>query len=56
VDHALRRAQKTGAVLVIDDTDEPVTYARQSTGPGRFRPWISGTGIRYDSHDVHGEW
>ncbi|MFC7794854.1 hypothetical protein [Streptomyces cinereoruber] len=54
--HALRSAQKTGAVIVTDDTEEPVAYVRDHSGPGRFRPWITGAGIRYDSHDVHPDW
>ncbi|AZM92758.1 MULTISPECIES: hypothetical protein [Streptomyces] len=54
--HALRAAQRTGAVIVTDDTSQPVTYRPEPTGPGRFRPWTTDAGIRYDSHDVHPEW
>ncbi|WP_225799986.1 hypothetical protein [Streptomyces sp. NK15101] len=54
--HALRWAQKAGAVIVTDETEEPVIYAHEGSGPGRFRPWITATGARYDSHDVHPEW
>ncbi|MFD3538385.1 hypothetical protein ACFWUQ_02645 [Streptomyces sp. NPDC058662] len=54
--HALRRAQSAGAVIVTDDTLEALTYAPSSTGPGRFRPWVTPTGRRYDSYDVHPEW
>ncbi|MEU6621326.1 hypothetical protein ABZ926_11190 [Streptomyces litmocidini] len=54
--HALRCAQKAGSVIVTDDTEEPVTYAHEASGPGRFRPWITASGSRYDSHDVHPEW
>ncbi|MDX3538869.1 hypothetical protein PV721_31940 [Streptomyces sp. MB09-01] len=54
--HALRSAQKAGAVIVTDETLEPVAYAHDGTGPGRFRPWVTASGVRYDSHDVHPEW
>ncbi|MFJ6940099.1 hypothetical protein [Streptomyces sp. NPDC101132] len=54
--HALRSAQKSGAVIVTDETGEVVGYSPESTGPGRFRPWITPAGTRYDSHDVHPEW
>ncbi|MEV6734250.1 hypothetical protein [Streptomyces sp. NPDC051364] len=54
--HALRRAQAAGAVIVTDDTGEAVVYARVTSGPGRFRPWTTADGRRYDSHDVHPEW
>ena len=54
--HALRSAQKAGAVIVTDDTGEPVTYTYDHTTPGRFRPWTTAAGVRYDSHDVHPEW
>ncbi|MFB6510387.1 hypothetical protein ACFCW4_20655 [Streptomyces virginiae] len=54
--HALRSAERAGAVIVTDDTGEPVTYTFDHTGPGRFRPWISASGRRYDSHDLHPEW
>ncbi|MER7760162.1 hypothetical protein [Streptomyces sp. NPDC097619] len=54
--HALRSAQKAGAVIVTDDTHEPVRYAPGPSGPGRFRPWSTASGVRYDSHDVHPEW
>ncbi|MEU9418016.1 hypothetical protein [Streptomyces sp. NPDC051000] len=54
--HALRSAQRAGAVIVTDDTLEPVVYTPESTGPGRFRPWLTPNGNRHDSHDVHPEW
>ncbi|MFD3700350.1 hypothetical protein ACFWUZ_30205 [Streptomyces sp. NPDC058646] len=54
--HALRSAQKAGAVIVTDDTGEPVIYTHDHTTPARFRPWITAAGVRYDSHDVHPEW
>ncbi|MCX5309100.1 hypothetical protein OG304_37665 [Streptomyces sp. NBC_00160] len=54
--HALRAAQRTGAVIVTDDTGQLVTYAPDRTGPGRFRPSTTPAGVRYDSHDVHPEW
>ncbi|MER5931729.1 hypothetical protein [Streptomyces sp. NPDC002054] len=54
--HALRSAQKAGAVIVTDDTGEPVAYTFDHTGPLRFRPWVTRKGTRYDSHDVHPEW
>ncbi|MFG2715128.1 hypothetical protein ACGFX2_31885 [Streptomyces goshikiensis] len=54
--HSLCSAQKAGAVIVTDETLEAVAYAHEPTGPGRFRPWITTAGARYDSHDVHPEW
>ncbi|MFB6805221.1 hypothetical protein [Streptomyces sp. NPDC056387] len=54
--HALRAAQRKGAVIVTEDTGEVVAYAPERTGPGRFRPWATASGIRYDSHDVRPEW
>lgn len=54
--HALRAAQKSGAVIVTDDGGDPVRYDARRSGPGRFRPWITGEGVRYDSHDLHPEW
>lgn len=53
--HALRAAQKAGAVIVTA-TGDPVRYAARSSGPGRFRPWIAEDGMRYDSYDLHPEW
>ncbi|MFD3762514.1 hypothetical protein [Streptomyces sp. NPDC058622] len=54
--HALRSAQKAGAVIVTDDTGKPVTYTHDHTAPARFRPWVTASGVRYDSHDVHPDW
>ncbi|MER6218153.1 MULTISPECIES: hypothetical protein [unclassified Streptomyces] len=54
--HALRSAQKAGAVVVTDETGEEVRYAAEPSGPGRFRPWVTEAGVRYDSHEVHPEW
>ncbi|MFF4317869.1 hypothetical protein [Streptomyces sp. NPDC001568] len=54
--HSLRAAQRAGAVIIADDSGEPVRYARADGGPGRFRPWVDAHGTRYDSHDVHPEW
>ncbi|MFF4582071.1 hypothetical protein [Streptomyces sp. NPDC001389] len=54
--HALRSAQKAGAVVVTDETGEAVRYGGERSGPGRFRPWVTDKGERYDSHDVHPEW
>ncbi|MCF3183574.1 hypothetical protein IPZ70_27065 [Streptomyces polychromogenes] len=54
--HALRSAEKAGAVVVTDETGEAVRYAGEPSGPGRFRPWLTASGERYDSHDVHPEW
>lgn len=54
--HALRSAQRAGAVIVTDETGEPVVYHPSSSSPGRGRPWITQQGMRYDSHDVHPEW
>ncbi|MFD9381104.1 hypothetical protein ACFWBH_37330 [Streptomyces sp. NPDC059999] len=54
--HALCSAQRAGAVIVTDDTNEPVTYTRDHTSAGRFRPWTTTAGVRHDSRDVHPEW
>ncbi|AXE24879.1 hypothetical protein C0216_16735 [Streptomyces globosus] len=54
--HALRSAEKAGAVIVTDDTGEPVRFAAGGSGPGRFRPWTGPDGHRYDSYEVHPEW
>ncbi|MFJ3977431.1 hypothetical protein [Streptomyces sp. NPDC090021] len=56
VDACAAQRMRAGAVVVTDDTREPVTYAHDGTGPGRFRPWITAAGDRYDSRDVHPEW
>lgn len=54
--HALRSAQRVGAVIVTDDTGESVSYSHTDSGPGRLRPWVSVDGVRYDSYEVHPEW
>ena len=46
-------AEPAGAVIVTDETGEPVVYHPSSSSPGRGRPWITQQGMRYDSHDVH---
>lgn len=54
--HALRSAQKAGAVIVTDETGDAVRYLYDGHGPSRFRPWITAKGVRYDSYEVHPEW
>lgn len=55
--YSLVMAQKAGAVIVVEETGEPVKYDRRLSGPGRFRPWrrIKGR-IRFDSRECIPEW
>lgn len=47
---SLRRAQRAGAVICVEDTGTPVTYERYAKGVC-MRPWIDEDGNRYDSMD-----
>lgn len=48
---SLVSAHKTGAVIVVEETGEPVSYDRGTSGPRRFRPWVAQDGTRYDSFE-----
>lgn len=50
---SLLEAYARGAVIVTDDTKEPVTYDKKYS----FRRWVSleDENVRYDSYEVHPE-
>ncbi len=48
---SLRAAQADGAKIIVEEPGVPVKFARESTGPGYFRPWKDRRGKRYDSYE-----
>lgn len=48
---SLRRAQAAGAVIVVEETGEPVAYDKPGNSNSILRPWLDAEGGRHDSRD-----
>jgi hypothetical protein len=55
---SLLRAQRKGAVIVSDETGQPVKYkvAHPHGSSKAFRAWVAADGGRYDARECHPVW
>jgi hypothetical protein len=48
---SLNRARNKGALIIAEETKEPVIFDPRPGGRAQFRPWIDSHGRRYDSRE-----